>query len=139
MRLHRRCDMQLAELGMSVDGELDVARRDVYGLALNLSAWYATYVGQDPLPLREHADQRPPLIRTDLIGAERVASEMSHHHVQMSSYGLEALYVNHTLAVTMRTRVARVKALWEKMRAWREALPDRLKWPPRAGVVLHPR
>lgn len=36
LRLHRRCDMQLAELGLGVDSDLDVARRHVYGLALNL-------------------------------------------------------------------------------------------------------
>lgn len=35
-RLHRRCDQQLAELGLGVDSELDIARRDVYGAATNL-------------------------------------------------------------------------------------------------------
>lgn len=38
-RLHRRCDQQLAELGLGVDSELDIARRDVYGAATNLCEW----------------------------------------------------------------------------------------------------
>lgn len=38
-RLHRRCDQQLAELGLGVDSELDIARRDVYGAATNLCKW----------------------------------------------------------------------------------------------------
>jgi len=131
--------MQLAELGMAVDSDLDIARRDVYGLALNLSAWYATYVGQDPLPLREHADQRLPFIRTDVRGPEREASEMFHYHVQLSDYGLQALHCNHTMRAPLHVRVARVKVIWDKLLEWRESLPEALRWPPRDGVVLHPR
>jgi hypothetical protein len=131
--------MQLAELGLGVNSELDVARRDVYGVALNLSAWYATYVGQDPLPLREHADQRLPMIRTDLRGAERDASEMFHYHVQMSDYGLQALHCNHTMRAPLHVRVGRVKGIYDKMLLWRDSLPEELRWPPRSGHVLHPR
>ena len=37
VRLHRRCDAQLAAQGLYVDSDLDVARRDLWGFAHNFS------------------------------------------------------------------------------------------------------
>lgn len=101
-------------------------------------------MGQDPLPLREHADQRLPAVRTELEGAERDLSEMFHYQVELSDHGLQALHCNHTMRAPLAHRVARVKVLWDRLVGWRDQLPDHLQWPPTrrpgtAGSVMHAR
>lgn len=87
--------------------------------SLTPATWYSTYMAQDPLPLREHADQRLPYIRSELPNSmDRENSEMFHHHVQLSDYGLQVLHCNHTMRAPLVHRVARVRMLWDKLVAW---------------------
>ncbi|KAL1413326.1 hypothetical protein Q8F55_001085 [Vanrija albida] len=139
MRLHRRCDTQLHELGLDVDSDLDIARRDVFGYSLNLMAWYTTYMGQPPLPLCDGADQRSPYIRSDLSDpAEVEISEVFHHLAQLSDFGLQALQTNHWMRAPMQERASRVRAITSRLEAWHAALPDHLQWPPKDGASMNP-
>lgn len=153
VRLHRRCDTQLHELGLDVDCELDIARRDVFGYSLNLStwdhltpcdanltvAWYTTYMGQPPLPLCDGADQRSPYIRSDLSNpAEVEISEVFHHLVQLSDFGLQALQTNHWMRAPMQERASRVRAITSRLEAWHASLPEHLQWPPKEGTTMNP-
>ncbi|WVQ82905.1 hypothetical protein IAT38_005041 [Cryptococcus sp. DSM 104549] len=141
LRLHKRCDEQLRDLGLAPDSELDIARRDVWGFALNLCAWWATFYGQPALSLVTHkADQRLPRIQYDAPDEQtRLLSIMACHQVELSPYGLDALEINHVMKLPMEMRVKQVRAITEHMVRWKAYLPAEVNWPPQeGGPIMHP-
>nr|XP_018266862.1 uncharacterized protein I303_00842 [Kwoniella dejecticola CBS 10117]OBR89020.1 hypothetical protein I303_00842 [Kwoniella dejecticola CBS 10117] len=140
LRLHRRCDPQLAELGQEPNSELDIARRDVWGFALNFSAWWATFYAQPALPLLSSADQRTPFVHPQQAGRdEHLISLMASHHSKLSSFGLKSLETNHMVRAPIAIRVQRLREVFRRLLKWKEGLPAEIKWPPLAAEApMHP-
>ncbi|OCF37841.1 hypothetical protein I316_00065 [Kwoniella heveanensis BCC8398] len=139
-RLHKRCDVQLRELGQEPGSELDIARRDVWGFALNYSAWFSTFYAQPALPLSHSADQRPPHVHHDAAQTDtRLLSVLVAHHSSLSQIGLKTLSVNHLLRLPIDVRVKQVREVGEQLLGWRATLPLEVTWPPPlGGPVMHP-
>ncbi|WVW83554.1 hypothetical protein I302_105575 [Kwoniella bestiolae CBS 10118] len=140
VRLHKRCDAQFEEIGQRPDSDLDIARRDVWGYTLNISAIWATFYAQPTLPLLSISDQRPPFVYgSDLDEVERRLSLMGKHHFQLSCYGLKALEANHLVRLPIEMRVQRMREAAGNLLKWRENLPEEIAWPPTPiGSPMHP-
>ncbi|WWC98824.1 hypothetical protein V866_005717 [Kwoniella sp. B9012] len=140
IRLHKRCDAQLEELGQSPDSDLDIARRDVWGYTLNMSAIWATFYAQPALPLLSSSDQRPPYVyASEPDESERRLSLMGRYHFHLSRFGLKALEANHLVRLPITIRVQRMREAANNLLNWRENLPEEITWPPTpVGPPMHP-
>ncbi|KAK6906872.1 hypothetical protein I203_100859 [Kwoniella mangroviensis CBS 8507] len=140
IRLHKRCDAQLEELGQSPGSDLDIARRDVWGYTLNMSAIWATFYAQPALPLLSSSHQRPPYVyASEPDENERRLSLMGRYHFHLSRFGLKALEANHLVRLPITTRVQRMREAANNLLNWRENLPAEITWPPTpVGPLMHP-
>ncbi|OCF58372.1 hypothetical protein L486_04405 [Kwoniella mangroviensis CBS 10435] len=161
IRLHKRCDAQLEELGQSPGSDLDIARRDVWGYTLNMSklqywsllrssrllltrpsegAIWATFYAQPALPLLSSSHQRPPYVyASEPDENERRLSLMGRYHFHLSRFGLKALEANHLVRLPITTRVQRMREAANNLLNWRENLPAEITWPPTpVGPPMHP-
>ena len=138
-RVHRRCDSQLEALGMAVESELDLARRDVWNFALNFSAWWSTFYAQPPLPMIHSATQRASAAQDDSDQDVRQVSLMASQHGELSKLGHMALSCNHLEFLRLDARVQEVLQIQRDLDEWCFNLPPDVKWPPTPnGPVMHP-
>jgi hypothetical protein len=130
VRLHRRCDDQLASTGLEVGSGLDASRRNVWGYIHNFSesstshqlipsgVWWATYFAQPVLPVHEFSDQRPPPTIDEPNTRVGKISMMAARHNALSTLGLETLRICHMTHMPMSDRILEVWRIYRKLKDW---------------------
>lgn len=146
-RVHQQCDEQLKTIKEPLRGMLDMARRDVYGYCLALSAyprilgrvadpaggWWAAYYSRPMLPFVDTPTQHKSRLHGE-CGPHPTPSHITSHafqrHRALSSITLQIVRCNHGARMTALARAERVATLRRELEAWREAMPACLAWPP---------
>lgn len=117
-RLHRRCDTQLKQIGLSPGGKLDIARRDVFGFFQNFSCWWTNYFGRSSLNLAVETDQKAPFLHRSGNTTTFLISLSFRFHCHLSQIGHELVFCQHAWRAKPLKRLEYARNLSKKLLNW---------------------